>query len=110
MNHANTKILGVAALLTIGLTVGCAAGPQAGHQSDAAAKSIAEAKMAVKKATAVGYEWTTTATLMKEAEAAAAKGDQKTAVRLADEAKQEAELAVQQHAAEVKMNRGLRTS
>ncbi len=54
------------------------------------------AQQARQRASALGYEWTTTRKLLKAAKAAAASGDYATAIELAREAERHGELAVEQ--------------
>lgn len=58
--------------------------------------ALAAAKAATKKANAVGYEWRDTGKIMKEAEEAAKAGDMKKAMKLANKAKTQSELAQKQ--------------
>ncbi len=56
-------------------------------------QAITEAKAAQKKADALEGGWVSTDKLIKKAEQAAAKGDNKKALQLAEKAKKEAKLA-----------------
>jgi len=93
------------ALLTASLAVGCASqqkqeeAPAAKTEKgpSAAEIAIANAKAANKKAKAVGYEWRDTGKAIKKAEAALKKGDEAGAIKLANKARSEAELAVKQY-------------
>lgn len=94
-----------AALLALGLAAGCAStedGP-ATEDSDksseqvAAEQAIADAKAANKEATAVGFEWRDTGKIIASAEEALAAGDYAKAKSLADQAKAQAEAAVNQY-------------
>ncbi|HEY5603730.1 MAG TPA: SoxXA-binding protein [Gammaproteobacteria bacterium] len=59
--------------------------------------AINEAEAAIKKADSVGGEWRDSSSkLLKDAKAAAAKGDSKTALKLAKEAKFQGEMGYQQ--------------
>ncbi|MCI0506794.1 MAG: SoxXA-binding protein [Gammaproteobacteria bacterium] len=59
--------------------------------------AIKEAEAAIKKADSAGGEWRDTSSkILKDAKAAAAKGDNKTALKLAKEAKFEGEMGYQQ--------------
>lgn len=71
---------------------------EAGKDSFDAAYQAAET--ARQQAAAAGYEWRDTSKLLSEAKDAAAAGDYAAAVKLADEAKLQGELAVQQAAHE----------
>ncbi len=57
------------------------------------AEAIAAAKQANKKAASVDHEWRDTAKVIKKAETAAAEGDEKLALKLAEQAKLQAEQA-----------------
>lgn len=59
------------------------------------------AKVAVKNATAVNYLWRDTGKILKKAEAAANKGDSQKATKLAKQAQQQAESALNQYYMEV---------
>jgi nucleoid-associated protein YgaU len=105
------KHLGVL-LLTVMMAVGCAsqqkqeAAPAAEGPS-ASSVAIANAKAAIKKADALGYLWRDTAKILKKAEEAAKKGDEAGAVKLANTARTQAELAVKQYYLEQGIDRGL---
>lgn len=64
--------------------------------SGAAAKAIEDARAAVKKAESVNGLWRDTESLIKQAEAALAQGNEATAIKLAQKAMKEAELGYQQ--------------
>jgi hypothetical protein len=86
--------------------VGCASQPPATQATSEAATgeqataAIAAAKQSVGQAAAVDYEWRDSGKLIKEAEAAAKDKDYAQAVKLADEANQQGQVAVAQHAHE----------
>jgi len=65
-------------LATLALTI--SAGAMANKTQD----TISEAKQAKKAAATAGFEWTTMGKLIKQAEAAAKKGDDKKAMKLAN--------------------------
>ncbi len=65
--------------------------------SPAATAAITNAGIAIKAAKANNWIWRDTEKFLKEAQAAAAKGDNDTAVKLADKAKFQAEGAVEQY-------------
>lgn len=103
------NILSVTAL-SLALLAGCAS-----NQSDTSAESQAKAPSAemtafqqsyeavasaVKKANSVGGEWRDTGKMMKQAKAAAEKGDFAAANKLLDKAKFQAEVGYQQAMAE----------
>lgn len=62
----------------------------------AAKNAIYAAQIKMLRAKRVGYEWSTTDKLLKSAEKAAANGDNEKAVMLANKARAEAEVAIQQ--------------
>ena len=86
-----TKMRLVAAGLCLGMVVSVQAGTNGEVQ-----QAIEEAKVAYKKADSVQGAWVNTPKLIKKAEKAAAKGDMAKALKLAREAKQEAELGYKQ--------------
>ncbi len=82
-------------MLTITLMlVGCATTALAGQPEYQ--KALADAKAAQKKAASVDGEWRDVGKLIKQAEAAAAKKEYDTALKLADEAKAQGELGYAQ--------------
>jgi hypothetical protein len=83
------KRLGLACLLIFMIPT---AGIHAGNETDVQ-KAITAAKAAQKKADDLQGGWVSTDALIKQAEKAAAKGDNKTAMELASKARREAELA-----------------
>lgn len=89
------------ALCSIGLLAGCAATKP---KSDSA---IAEAKAAIAKNQSVQWIWRDTEKMLKQAEEAAAKGEQEKATALANEARLQAELALEQYYHERSTNRDL---
>jgi len=86
--------------LVISFAVGCAAGPAeeptANGQAEAAQEAIASAKAALKRAEDEGAAWRDTGDLIKQAEAATAEGNHQEAIDLANEARRQSELAIQQ--------------
>ena len=86
-----------AMLLAISLVVGCAGTPQSGD----AEAAIAAAKAANARAAAENYEWRDTGKLIKEAEKALKDGDSDKAIKLANKARKQAELAVKQKYSEI---------
>ena len=62
-----------------------------------AADAIADAKMEMKKVNEVGYLWRDTGKILKGAEDATAKGDDKTAEKLARKAEEQAKDAYAQY-------------
>lgn len=85
-------LLAAAALLAISA---CATGPT--HTKDDAMNAITAAEQARKEAASVGYEWRDTGKIIKKAKAALQKGDYDTAIKLANKAKRQGILAVQQY-------------
>ncbi len=82
------------ALLSLGLITGCASTGDA--ESVSAEQAIAEAKTANAAAKAVNYEWRDTGKVIKKAEAKLKAGDDAAAIKLANKAKKQAEIAVAQ--------------
>ncbi|MEN8132701.1 MAG: SoxXA-binding protein [Pseudomonadota bacterium] len=83
----NIKIALFATIALLGCTTIQATG------TNDVSQAITAAKAAQKKADALEGAWTTTDTLIKKAEQAAAKGDNKKALQLAKKAEHEAKLA-----------------
>jgi len=93
----------VPVILALGLVAGCATTPQ---EQPAPAKqgpsaevtqAINSAKSAIAKAKSVDWIWRDTEKILKKAEAAAASGDEAKAIKLANQARSQAELAVNQY-------------
>jgi len=112
MNKTEFLKLAAVALISSGLVIGCASdsteevvapveeaevqkGPNA-----AAKNAIYSAKVKLARAEKLGYAWRDTAQLIKDAEKAAAAGNNDEAVRLANQAAEQAEDAIAQHNAE----------
>jgi nucleoid-associated protein YgaU len=93
----NLNILKLAGLmiLVISFAVGCATTEDQQAQSKAEA-AIAAAKAANDKAKAEGYEWRDTGKIIASAEKALKDGKDEEAIKLAEKAKKQAELAVAQ--------------
>ena len=108
----SAKLLAIA-LLTVGLNAGCAesqkkeAAAPASQASPEATAAIANAADAIKAAKANDWIWRDTEKFLKEAQAAAEKGDNTTAMKLANKAKFQAEAAVIQYNHEKNNPRGL---
>ncbi len=85
-------------MLVIGFAVGCAGTTEeaTGGDQAAAEAAIAAAKSANAKANAEGYAWRDTGKLIKKAEKALKAGKYEEAIKLANKAKRQAELAVEQ--------------
>jgi hypothetical protein len=103
------KLLSVV-LLSSAVTAGCA-GQSA---KDSASKAAPEARQAIKNASdsismanANNWIWSNTEDLLKEAQAAADGGDNAKAIKLADQAKFQAEAAIIQYNYEKDHPRGL---
>lgn len=75
--------------------------------SPEATAAIGAASGAIKKAKANDWIWRDTEKFLKQAQAAADKGDNAAAIKLANKAKSQAELAVTQYAHEKANPRGL---
>ncbi|MBL4762044.1 MAG: LysM peptidoglycan-binding domain-containing protein [Gammaproteobacteria bacterium] len=91
-----------AALITLGLLAGCAStsvAPVTTGTAEEAQSAISAATSANAKAKELGVEWRDTAKLIASAEEAAAAGDYTKAINLANEARIQAENAIQQAAA-----------
>jgi len=88
--------------LVLGLAVGCASTPDepAGMSQTTAASAIAAAKSENAQAKKMGAEWRDTGKLLKKAEAAMKAGDEAKAIKLADKAKRQAQIAQKQYKAE----------
>jgi len=88
--------------LVLGLAVGCASTPDESTDADqtTAASAIAAAKSENAQAKKMGAEWRDTGKLLKKAEAAMKAGDEAKAIKLADKARRQAEIAQQQYKAE----------
>jgi len=98
-----TNVLGkllVPVVLVLGMLAGCASTPKepAVDQGSAQAdQAIAAAKVAIAKAKANDWIWRDTEKFLKQAEEAAAKGDSDAAIKLANKARNQAELAENQY-------------
>ena len=108
----SAKLLAIA-LLAVGLNAGCAESPKkeaaasASKASPEATAAIANAAGAIKTAKANEWIWRDTEKFLKEAQAAADKGDNGAAIKLANKAKFQAEAAVVQFNHEKNNPRGL---
>ena len=89
------------ALLSLGLITGCASTDEV-SDSMSAEQAIANAKAANAEAKAANYEWRDTGKIIKKAEDALSKGDEAGAIKLANQAEQQAKAAVAQAAEENK--------
>ncbi len=106
-------------VLSMGMVAGCAqqqqkpeaeptAAKQAGPDAQAAEKAIADAKDALAKAKENNWIWRDTEKFLKEAEKDYKEGKYEDAVKKANKAKDQANLAVEQYQKEQQMDRGLR--
>ena len=105
----NVKLL-LTALLSLWLVSGCASnssngGPKASAEATTA---ITNANAAIKAAKANDWIWRDTEKFAKEAQEAAAAGDNAKAIKLAEKARFQAEAAVEQYNLETTQQRGLR--
>lgn len=106
---ANLKLAGISALL-VGSMVACGAAQKPGEggqvkASEATMAAIAEAKAEIEKAKANKWLWRDTEEFVKKAEEAAGKGEEETAIKLANKAKTEAMLAQKQFELEQNQDR-----
>lgn len=76
--------------------------PEQTGPSAEAKNAIYTAKIKMAKAQKLGYEWRDTASLIKDAEKAAAAGDNDKAIELANQAAAQADDAIAQHESEMK--------
>ncbi|MFP5506425.1 MAG: hypothetical protein ACLGH6_09520 [Gammaproteobacteria bacterium] len=97
------KLTSVTALVLAGI-IGCAAPSQqqvaekpAAAPSAAASQALNDASAAIKQAKSLDWIWRDTEKMYKEAEEAAKAGDDAKAIKLAGEAKYQAEAAVNQY-------------
>ncbi len=98
------------ALVTIGFVIGCAGTTEESKDASGgsdAASAIAAAKAAYDKAKKELYAWRDTGKLIKQAEKALKDGKDAEAIKLANKARNQAELALAQKEAEMNRNRDL---
>ncbi len=110
MNFSSILKSAMIAVLALGVTIGCTQQQQKPAPSDqpsAAELAIKAAKEALKKAEAVGFAWRDTGKLIKKAEEALKKGDEKTALKLANKARFEGEAALRQYNYEQGIDRSI---
>ncbi|MGD8483710.1 MAG: hypothetical protein PVJ63_08835 [Thioalkalispiraceae bacterium] len=88
------KIITLAAVTAFTLAA-CASGPV--HSKNDAAGAITAAEHETNRAKKVNYEWRDTGKIIKKAKAALKKGDFDAAVKLANQAKTQSTLALQQY-------------
>ena len=108
---SSQKTLGMI-LLTIAMTFGCASQQKqepapAAKGPSAAETAIAEAEAAIKKAKSLDWIWRDTEKDLKMAKEALAKGDEEKAIKLANTARDQAELAVKQYYYEQGVDRAM---
>ncbi len=102
-------------LLTASLATGCASQQKqeettANTGPSAASIAIANAKAAIKKAKSLGYVWRDSGKMIKKAEKAAKKGNEGKAIKLANKARSQGEMAVKQYYLEQSIDRSLPTT
>lgn len=105
------KFIGIAVLVA-GMAVGCA-GQMGGKEakakvSPAAASAIADAEKAIDKAESLHWVWRDTGKILKKAKKAAKEGKDSQAIKLANEARTQAQLAVEQYYLEQNMDRSVK--
>lgn len=110
------KLLGIV-VLSLGVTVGCATQQQVEEPAPAPAaepagpseveQAISDAEAAVAKAKALDWIWRDTEKMLKKAKKLAKEGKDEEAIKLANEVKAQAELAVEQYYLEQDMDRSL---
>jgi nucleoid-associated protein YgaU len=97
-------------LLTASVLFGCAsaqkeeaaAAAPVEKKPSVAERAIARAKAAIKRTDDIHALWRDTKKILKKAEKALKKGDEQKAIKLANEAKAQADLAYEQHMAEMR--------
>jgi nucleoid-associated protein YgaU len=91
----------IMAVMTLGLVAGCATTPKESEQpsgpSEAVTQAIESAKSAIANAASLNALWRDTEGMLADAEKAAAAGDDETAIKLANQARSQAELGINQH-------------
>ena len=98
MNPSTTlKTLSLAVALTL-MNTACANTPESSGSSASYEAALVDAKTAQEAAKKVNNQWFYKEDLIKQAEAAAAKGDYATATKLAEKAKFQGDMAVKQAA------------
>ena len=105
----NVKLL-LTALLSLWLVSGCASNSSNGGSkaSAEATTAITNANAAIKAAKGNDWIWRDTEKFAKQAQEAAATGDNTKAIKLADKARFQADAAVEQYNMETTHQRGLR--
>ena len=102
-----SKALPVVTVLAVALLGGCASQPkqeqaaapaeQPSGPSAAVTRALDSARAAIKEAKALDWIWRDTEKFLKQAEKAAKAGDEAKAIKLANKAREQAELAVNQY-------------
>jgi nucleoid-associated protein YgaU len=88
----------IAVILLLGLVAGCASTPEkAPDRSAEVGQAIDAAKSALAQARSLDWMWRDSEKLLTEAEAAAAAGNADQAIALANQSREQAELAVNQY-------------
>jgi nucleoid-associated protein YgaU len=90
----------VPVVMVLGLVVGCASAPKEEPMKESSAEAtqaIDSAKAAIAKAKSLNWIWRDTEKFLKQAEEKAAAGDGDAAIKLANKARNQAELAVNQY-------------
>jgi len=95
MTMRTTARLFSVALLSLGLITGCASTDEA-DDTLSGADAIAAAKAANADAKSLNYEWRDTGKVIKAAEAKLAAGDEEGAIKLANKAEEQANIAIAQ--------------
>ncbi len=96
-----------AAILSVALLTACGKNVKSGNSADAAT-AISAAEATMKKAGSLKWIWRDTGKSLKKAKAAQKKGDNASAVKLANKAKAQADLAIQQYHYESTINRSVK--
>ncbi len=89
------KLLGSLMLAAL-LAAGCAGPEEEAPAGPSAEQAIAAAKEAYARAKKEGYAWRDTGKIIKKAEKALADGDEAKAIKLANKARKQSELAIEQ--------------
>jgi len=86
----------IAALVLVAGLAAATARAADGPQSSTIEEALAAAEVLLTQAATAGHEWLGTRSLLDEARAAAASGDAERALQLAEQARQDCELALEQ--------------
>ncbi len=110
MKKLHSMKLFTIAILSLFLVTGCGNKPKDSKPAapKASAVAIANAEAAIKKAKSLHWIWRDTEKFLKKAKKAAKKGDEKKAIKLANKARVQAELAVKQYYAEQAVDRSIK--